>query len=86
MTDSKDQHADDYKMLGRALAQLRQTAGLTQVQAGEKIGIRANFASEVERGNRGMRWHTLLTMLDVYGATLHDLADAIESVEGKRKR
>jgi len=25
-----------------------------------------------------MRWHTLLIVLDVYGATLHDLADAIE--------
>jgi transcriptional regulator with XRE-family HTH domain len=86
MTTPKLQHADDYKHLGRALAQLRQAVGLTQVQAGEKIGIRANFVSEVERGNRGMRWHSLLKMLDVYGSDLHDLADALDEVEGRRTK
>jgi transcriptional regulator with XRE-family HTH domain len=86
MTTPKLQYADDYKVLGRALAQLRQAAGLPQVQAGEKIGIRANFVSEVERGNRGMRWHSLLKMLDVYGGNLHDLADTLDEVEGRRRK
>jgi transcriptional regulator with XRE-family HTH domain len=78
MTNPRLPHANDYVALGQALAQLRHAAGLTQVQAGERIGVRSQFVSEVETGRRGMRWHTLLIVLDVYGATLHDLADAIE--------
>jgi transcriptional regulator with XRE-family HTH domain len=78
MTNPRSDHSSDYVTLGRALAELRHAAGLTQVEAGERVGIRSKFVSEVERGNRGMRWHTLLIVLDVYGATLHDLADAIE--------
>jgi transcriptional regulator with XRE-family HTH domain len=78
MTSTKLSHAEDYKALGRALAQLRRDAGLTQVQAGERIGVRSNFVSEVERGNRGMRWHTLQIVLSVYDVGLRDLAAAIE--------
>jgi transcriptional regulator with XRE-family HTH domain len=68
---------EDYIALGRALRKLRETAGLTQVQAGERVGIRSTFLSEVERGNRGLRWHTLLAILRAYGADLRDLADAL---------
>jgi transcriptional regulator with XRE-family HTH domain len=85
MTTPKVQHADDYNHLGCALAQLRQASGLTQLQAGDRIGIRANFVSEVERGNRGMRWHSLLKMLDVYGSDLHDLAAALDEVESAKE-
>jgi transcriptional regulator with XRE-family HTH domain len=78
MTSSKLSHIEDYKTLGRALAELRHNAGLTQVQAGEKIGVRSNFVSEVERGNRGPRWHTLLIFLEVYGVGPRELAGALE--------
>jgi transcriptional regulator with XRE-family HTH domain len=78
MPDTKRPNADAYARLGEALKRLRQTAGLTQVSAGEQVGVRSQFVSEVERGNRGLRWHTLLAFLDAYGASLHDLADAFE--------
>jgi transcriptional regulator with XRE-family HTH domain len=68
----------DYVNLGRVLRDLRQTAGLTQVQAGELINVRSGFISEVERGNRGLRWHTLRALLAAYGADLFDLAEGVE--------
>ena len=79
MPSPKLPHAADYQALGRALRGLRQAAGLTQVQAAEPAGIRSKFVSEVERGNRGLRWHTLLALLHTYGCDLRDLADAIEA-------
>jgi transcriptional regulator with XRE-family HTH domain len=69
----------DYVRLGRGLRELRHAASLTQVQAAASIGVRSQFVSEVERGNRGLRWHTLLALLAAYGASLHDLADGIET-------
>jgi transcriptional regulator with XRE-family HTH domain len=55
---------------------LRKRAGLTQVQAAERIGIRSTFVSQIENGARGMRWHTMLALLDAYNADLQDLAVA----------
>lgn len=69
----------EYIALGAALRRLRRTAGMTQVEAGEKAGIRSGFVSAVERGRRGLTWTTLLALLDAYGASLHDLADALEA-------
>jgi transcriptional regulator with XRE-family HTH domain len=54
-------------------------AGLTQVQAGEKAGVRSEFVSAVERGRRGVQWSTLLALLRAYDADLRDLADEIEA-------
>jgi transcriptional regulator with XRE-family HTH domain len=71
-------HSAQYVKLGLALRELRHTAALTQVQAADQAGIGSNFISAVERGERGMRWHTLLALLSAYGADLHDLADALK--------
>lgn len=70
--------ASEYAALGRALRELRREAGMTQAQAAEIIGIRATFVSLVERGERGMRWHTLLAVLRAYGADLHRLATVLD--------
>jgi transcriptional regulator with XRE-family HTH domain len=71
----KTHHQADYDQLGRALRELRETAALTQVQAGERAGVRSQFVSEVEHGRRGVTWHTLLALLRAYDADLHNLAD-----------
>ncbi len=78
MTNPSLPSAADYAALGQALRELRRSARLTQVEAAEIIGIRSTFVSLIERGQRGMRWHTLLAFLEAYGADLHTLADAIE--------
>jgi transcriptional regulator with XRE-family HTH domain len=70
---------EEYRALGCALRELRETAGMTQAAAGKAVGIRAQFVSEVERGGRGVTWHTLLALLRAYGADLHNLADALEA-------
>jgi hypothetical protein len=45
---------------------------------GELAGIRSEFVSKVERGDRGLRWSTLLALLRAYDAGLRELADEIE--------
>jgi transcriptional regulator with XRE-family HTH domain len=71
----------DYVALGAALKALRRIADLTQVQAADRIGIRSTFVSQVERGERGCRWHTLLKFLKAYDADLATLATEITRVE-----
>ncbi|HXP37474.1 MAG TPA: helix-turn-helix transcriptional regulator [Solirubrobacteraceae bacterium] len=71
-------YSDEDKALGRALRQLRETAGLTQDQAGDAVGVRGAHVSEVERAQRGVRWDTLRALLRAYGATLHDLAKILD--------
>jgi transcriptional regulator with XRE-family HTH domain len=78
MTNQRLPSADEYAALGRVLKELRRKAGLTQTEAGQIIGIRSTFISLIERGERGMRWHTLQAMLRAYGADLRTLADALE--------
>jgi transcriptional regulator with XRE-family HTH domain len=78
MTNPSLPSAAEYAALGRAMRELRRTAGLTQRQAAEIIGIRSTFVSLIERGERGMRWHTLMALLRAYGADLRNLADALE--------
>jgi transcriptional regulator with XRE-family HTH domain len=78
MSNPRLPSAEEYAALGRALRQLRRDAGLTQVQAAEIVGTRSTFVSLIERGERGMRWHTLQAFLRVYGADLHTLADALD--------
>jgi transcriptional regulator with XRE-family HTH domain len=82
MTNPRLPSASEYAALGRALRELRRRAGLTQVQAAEIIGIRSTFVSLIERGERGMRWHTLLAFLRAYGADLRQLAHALDEAEG----
>jgi transcriptional regulator with XRE-family HTH domain len=72
---------DDYIALGRALAALRRQAGLTQVQASERAGIRNTHISAVERGERGLSYRTMLALLRGYGVGLRELVDMIERGE-----
>ncbi len=68
-------------MLGRALQALRDQAGVTQEEMAVRLGIHSTYVSQVERGRRGVRWHTVLRFLDALGSNLHQLADAIAKVE-----
>jgi transcriptional regulator with XRE-family HTH domain len=78
MSNPRLPSAEEYVALGRALKQLRRKAGLTQVQVAEIVGIRSTFVSLIERGERGMRWHTLQAFLRAYRADLHALADELD--------
>ena len=73
---------DEYLALGRALAALRNRAGVKQTEVADAVGITSTFVSQVERGQRGLSWRTLHKVLAVYRATLRDLVDEIERGEG----
>ncbi len=54
---------------------------MTQEQVAEQLGTDATFVSRIERGMRGLRWHTLRRFLRVYDADLHEFARAVDEVE-----
>lgn len=77
--------ATDQLVLGRALQALRDGAGLTQDEMALRLGIHSTYVSQVERGRRGVRWHTVLRFLDAAGADLYQLADAMAEVEKQER-
>jgi len=83
MTATELPSAGEYAALGRALKALRRRAGLTQVEAAETAGIRSTFVSQIERGQRGARWHTLQALLRAYHADLRTLQEHIERAEAQ---
>ncbi|HXA55402.1 MAG TPA: helix-turn-helix transcriptional regulator [Solirubrobacteraceae bacterium] len=74
---------NEYQTLGLALRRLRNHAGLKQAELGARAHIGAVYISQIEHGRRGVRWHTLLQLLAVLDADLHQLADAIAAVEAE---
>jgi transcriptional regulator with XRE-family HTH domain len=68
----------DRHVLGRALRELRRQAGITQKEMTEREGLDETYISRVEHGRIDVKWTTLLRFLRVFGADLHQLADAIE--------
>lgn len=76
--------AQDQAVLGRALRQLRRDAGLTQEEMGERLHADATLVGRIERGQRGIRWHTLKRFLRVLGADLHQLAERVAEAEKQR--
>jgi transcriptional regulator with XRE-family HTH domain len=72
----------EYRTLGLGLRALRRAASLTQIEAGEVVGVRSEFISQVERAERGITWETLVAMLVAYSADLRDLQDEIDIAGG----
>jgi transcriptional regulator with XRE-family HTH domain len=54
---------------------------MTQERVAEELGADATLVSRIERGKRGIRWHTLQRILRVLGADLYQLARAVDSAE-----
>jgi transcriptional regulator with XRE-family HTH domain len=73
-TDSTDALRDQV-ILGRALRELRDRAGITQEQLAERIGIDLTYVSRVERGKRGVRWHTVQRFLRALELARRKLAE-----------
>lgn len=62
-TDKAGLAKQDQEVLGGSIRELRRTAGMTQEQLGDALGADAVFVSRIERGQRGIRWHTLMRLL-----------------------
>jgi transcriptional regulator with XRE-family HTH domain len=74
----------DQEAVGRALRTLREGAGLTQKQLAERVGVDPAVVGRIERGRRGVRWHTVMRFLRALGASLRDLAGVIEDDDTPR--
>jgi transcriptional regulator with XRE-family HTH domain len=79
VADTASDPLHDQLALGRALGGLRERAGITQEQLAARLAIDPTYISQVERGRRGVRWHTVLRFLRALKATLVDLATEIET-------
>lgn len=64
----------DHRILGRALRQLRDNAGMTQDDLARQVGIGATYVSQIENGHRGIGWHTVTRILRALDADLQQLA------------
>lgn len=69
--------------IGPALASMREALRAKQEEVAKRAGITPAMLSRYERGARTPHWSTLESVLDALGATLHDLARAIDEVEGR---
>jgi transcriptional regulator with XRE-family HTH domain len=67
--------------LGRALRELRKQAGLTQKEIGLKASANDTYISQVESGQRDIRWSTITRLLMALDVTVADLATAVERQE-----
>jgi transcriptional regulator with XRE-family HTH domain len=79
-----DQIATAQRALGRALRELRRRAGLTQKELGVQANANDTYLSQVETGQRDIRWSTVTRLLLALNATLADLAAEVERQEQRR--
>ena len=86
MSSHEPDATQDHQILGRALRELRDRAGLKQEELAVRTGIGVTYISQLENGHRGVRWHTLRRLLRALGADLHQLADAITEAETRDSR
>jgi transcriptional regulator with XRE-family HTH domain len=64
---------------GRALRNLRKTANLTQEQLGFEAGLDRTYISVLERGERSPTLDTIVSICDVFGLSVLELASHIQS-------
>ncbi|MFO0821655.1 MAG: helix-turn-helix transcriptional regulator [Gemmataceae bacterium] len=57
---------------GDRLRVLREAAGLTQRELGEKVGIHHANLARLERGDRGPSWKTVLKLAEALGVATDD--------------
>jgi transcriptional regulator with XRE-family HTH domain len=79
MQGSVDEKTRDKRALGQGLRALRLRAGLTQEQLAERAGVNASYLSQLENGNRDVRWTTVSRLLRTLDVTFSDLHETIVS-------
>jgi transcriptional regulator with XRE-family HTH domain len=76
---------DHFARLGRALRQLREKAGLSQVALQAKAGLGASTVSDWERGVSTPHLDSVNSLLNAMGLNVFDLARALDQVDGTMK-
>jgi transcriptional regulator with XRE-family HTH domain len=76
--ETTNQIASAQRALGRALRELRIRAGLTQKELGARAGANDTYLSQIETGQRDIRWSTITRLLQALGATTAELTAEVE--------
>jgi transcriptional regulator with XRE-family HTH domain len=83
---TSDSIIDARRALGQALRELRKQAGLTQKELGSRAGANDTYISQVETGQRDIRWSTVTRLLIALDVTVSDLATVVERQERTPRR
>jgi len=73
----------DLASVGRAVRFLRERAGISQAEAAAAAHLAPSVVNRTEMGRQAPTVGTLEALLAAVGATLHDLADALDVVNGR---
>lgn len=76
----KSQFTAGYRRLTAALREARESAGLTQAEVAERLGLYASFVSKVEAGERRLDVIELAQFCKAYGVELVALLKAAKLV------
>lgn len=69
---------DANKICGRCLAQLRDEAGLTQVELATRLTVPQSFVSKIETGERSLRAYELFSYADALGIKADSIVHRLE--------
>ena len=72
-------NVDANKICGRCLAQLREKAGLTQVELAKRLNVPQSFVSKVETGERSLRAYELFDYAYALGVDVHPVVSCLGS-------
>jgi transcriptional regulator with XRE-family HTH domain len=71
--------------LGKAIRQLREKRGLTQVALGEEAGVTGRFVSLIERGQANPTWATVGDVAAALNVSLGELAKRADKLAAAEK-
>ncbi len=71
--------------LGRAIRQLREKRGLTQVVLGHRAGITGRSLSLIELGHANPKWATVSDIADALGVSMGNLAKLADKLAAREK-
>lgn len=75
----KSIHTEDYRRLCRRLRELRESAGLTQIELAERLGSSQSYVTKYETGDRRLDLIQLRSVCDALGVRLSKLAREFDS-------
>lgn len=75
----KSVFTDEYAVVLQLLRQLRESAGVTQVEMAERLGQSQSFVSKYERGDRRLDVIQLRTICETLGSSLPAFVRSLEN-------
>ncbi|MCP3797964.1 helix-turn-helix domain-containing protein [Allokutzneria sp. A3M-2-11 16] len=74
----KSIHSEEQQRLCLLLRELREAAGLTQVQVAARLGVPQSFVSKYEAGDRRLDVFELRQVTEVLGTTVIDVLKRLD--------